>query len=678
MLSKNSLSHWPFIAAIALTTTLAPAAHRGRRAAAAGGDSALRHILEVQEQRIAKDRIVVNALGQSPRAAKAALLALGRIGDTSALDEIARLLNRKDKELKDIAAFSLGIMGGETALKILVQQAQLQSDPEIVSALYVAIGRAGNESNVLLLANVIKEATNPKLQEAAAHGLGILWSGPSEKWDLPPGLLSRLAKLSSGADAVALSSAFALSRYKGNQSQIPVKEVTDAINASQLIFARAFLCRTLAKVRSPVATETLARELDSSPHVGVRIEAAKALGAQDPTETSLSALGRAVVSPQPSLPVAALEAAGDLGPRGATLVEAIDTLFKSAASSWVRGTALKTLTRIDSTQGRKRVLETLAGTTPSLLPAALYSLAALGTPTDLDRLVGYLSLPDPRLVEEAIDGLNSLPDESFTPPIKVALKKDLERADVGLTASIAPLVEKMKWKEFATTLATSYRLFNIRDQIEAKVATLSALGTVGDYSNLDLLQVALRDPDRPVVVAAASALKTLTGKDESAKVPLNSSLSGSIPTQSEMDAAVRSHVVLKTSRGEITLEMLAEAPVTAANFVRLVKQGFYRGKTFHRVVPNFVVQGGDPRGDGYGGPGYLIRDELTPLRHSRGIVGMATAGKDTGGSQFFINLSPNPHLDGRYTIFAEVTKGMETVDKLEVGDLIAGTNVTEK
>ncbi len=112
------------------------------------------------------------------------------------------------------------------------------------------------------------------------------------------------------------------------------------------------------------------------------------------------------------------------------------------------------------------------------------------------------------------------------------------------------------------------------------------------------------------------------------------------------------------------------APLTATNFVKLVKQKFYDGKTFHRVVPNFVVQGGDPRGDGYGGPGYLIRDEVSSLPHKRGTVGIATAGKDTGGCQFFFNLAPNYHLNGRYTLFAEIVSGSEVADKIEIGDRI--------
>jgi cyclophilin family peptidyl-prolyl cis-trans isomerase len=101
---------------------------------------------------------------------------------------------------------------------------------------------------------------------------------------------------------------------------------------------------------------------------------------------------------------------------------------------------------------------------------------------------------------------------------------------------------------------------------------------------------------------------------------------------------------------------------------RLAIAGYFRGLTFHRVVPDFVVQGGDPRGDGEGGPGFTVRCEVSPRRYVRGTVGMALAGKDTGGSQVFVTLSPQPHLEGRYTIIGTVVSGMEALDGLAEGD----------
>ncbi|HKI86762.1 MAG TPA: peptidylprolyl isomerase [Thermoanaerobaculia bacterium] len=130
-------------------------------------------------------------------------------------------------------------------------------------------------------------------------------------------------------------------------------------------------------------------------------------------------------------------------------------------------------------------------------------------------------------------------------------------------------------------------------------------------------------------------------------------------------------VEVETTRGTLEIELdCPAAPLTCLSFLQLAAQGFFDGLTFHRVVPDFVVQGGDPRGDGWGGPGYTLRDEINRLRYGRGVVGMALSGPDTGGSQFFITLSPQPHLDGGYTAFGRVVKGEEILDRIEKGDKI--------
>lgn len=130
-------------------------------------------------------------------------------------------------------------------------------------------------------------------------------------------------------------------------------------------------------------------------------------------------------------------------------------------------------------------------------------------------------------------------------------------------------------------------------------------------------------------------------------------------------------VLVKTSKGNITMQLFVEeAPGSVANFVKLVRQNYFNNKFFHRVVPNFVIQAGCNRGDGWGSEDYSIRSEFTQRRYKTGSVGMASSGKDTEGTQWFITHSPTPHLDGRYTIFAEVTEGMDVVDKIEVGDQI--------
>lgn len=124
-------------------------------------------------------------------------------------------------------------------------------------------------------------------------------------------------------------------------------------------------------------------------------------------------------------------------------------------------------------------------------------------------------------------------------------------------------------------------------------------------------------------------------------------------------------VVLHTTMGDVTLQLYGDMPVTAGNFEKLVKDGFYNGVIFHRVIPNFMIQGGDPTGTGTGGPGYAIRDEFSSSnRNDRGTISMANAGPNTGGSQFFINLVDNNYLDRQHPVFGRVIAGMDVVDAI--------------
>ena len=129
-------------------------------------------------------------------------------------------------------------------------------------------------------------------------------------------------------------------------------------------------------------------------------------------------------------------------------------------------------------------------------------------------------------------------------------------------------------------------------------------------------------------------------------------------------------VKCSTDFGDMYIWLHDSTVLHRANFLKLVNDDFYDSTTFHRIIEDFVIQGGDPRGDGYGGPGYMIRDEINLLRYERGRVGMALAGPHTGGSQFFITLSPQPHLDGGYTIFGSVVAGDEILDEIVQGDVI--------
>ena len=139
-------------------------------------------------------------------------------------------------------------------------------------------------------------------------------------------------------------------------------------------------------------------------------------------------------------------------------------------------------------------------------------------------------------------------------------------------------------------------------------------------------------------------------------------------------------ILIETDRGGIHMELYPEyAPKTVNNFVFLAREEFYDGVTFHRVISDFMIQGGDPTGTGSGGPGYKFEDETkgNPLRHETGVISMANAGPNTNGSQFFITHSPQPHLDGNHTVFGKVTEGKDVVDAIRQGDRMIKVQVTE-
>ena len=152
------------------------------------------------------------------------------------------------------------------------------------------------------------------------------------------------------------------------------------------------------------------------------------------------------------------------------------------------------------------------------------------------------------------------------------------------------------------------------------------------------------------------------------------------PPEIQIDPGKTYKITMETTKGEIILELYPEhAPKTVNNFVFLTKEGYYDGISFHRVISDFMVQGGDPTGSGSGGPGYRFEDELTgnPLIHERCVISMANAGPNTNGSQFFITHSPQPHLNGKHTVFGKVISGQDVVDAIQQGDKMEKVTVSE-
>jgi cyclophilin family peptidyl-prolyl cis-trans isomerase len=258
----------------------------------------------------------------------------------------------------------------------------------------------------------------------------------------------------------------------------------------------------------------------------------------------------------------------------------------------------------------------------------------------------------------------------------------LNSRDVAVTTTAASALGSEGIRDAATVEPLLKRLSALRapDEIEAIQEITRTLGALRDTSALPALESLLRSPDAASRAAAREAVREITGVE-----PATGPDTRGDPPYTDFDFdylrsfPARPRITVETSRGTIALELDRDAaPFTVMSFLKLaLGKKFYQGTTFHRVVPNFVVQGGDPRGDGWGGPGYAIRSEFSPLRFDTGVLGIASSGKDTEGCQFFITHSPHPHLDGRYTVFGRVVAGQDVVEQILVGDRILNVGFSD-
>jgi cyclophilin family peptidyl-prolyl cis-trans isomerase len=303
-------------------------------------------------------------------------------------------------------------------------------------------------------------------------------------------------------------------------------------------------------------------------------------------------------------------------------------------------------------------------------------LPALGPARALPRLTALLTGQDPAVTAAAIAAVTGMQERP--PDLAATLLRLVAGGDVMVRAAAADALGTLKPQGGEQALAAAYTAGLADELYQARAAALSALAKYGAAAAADTLNAALGDPEWPVRRRAADLLREF---DPASRAPSRIRPAPSRPAEAYADRSlvappVSPHVYLETDRGEVEIELLVlDAPLTCESFLALARRGYFSGMAIHRVVPNFVVQAGDRRGDGEGGPGYTLRDELNMRPYVRGAVGMALDGADTGGSQFFITHSPQPHLDGRYTVFGRVVAGMEVVDRLRQGDEIRRVRV---
>jgi cyclophilin family peptidyl-prolyl cis-trans isomerase len=302
-------------------------------------------------------------------------------------------------------------------------------------------------------------------------------------------------------------------------------------------------------------------------------------------------------------------------------------------------------------------------------------LGSLRPDIALPRLMTLLTDSDQRVLPSVLAALVKLKATD----VAAILIDRLKAEDPPVRAAAAAGLGELKPPLGAPALIAAYERGQGDTLYTARAAALTALRQYGATTAQPVLETALADRDWAVRRRAAALLKELDPASDAerrirpapTRIP-----AAAYRTPRLVTPDVSPQIYLDLDRGTIQIELaVVDAPLTAENFVQLARSGFYSGLTVHRVVPDFVIQTGDPRADSEGGPGYSIRDELSELPYLRGTVGMALDWADTGGSQFFITQTPQPHLDSRYTVFGRVVSGMEVVDAIQPGDVIRRVRV---
>lgn len=635
--------------------------------------------------------LVERALGSKWRPLRAAAtLAIGQVGRDHGMAGARRLrtlLKDRDARVAANAAYALGLLRDSAAITDL--SAALTGNQEVTREAAWALGEIGAPARAAISAGLKTEPdhdTAIQLLLAAAKLLPIPLADvepylherhPSVLWAAAYAI-ARTRAPNGVRDLLELEASPVLRLRPQNLDRTAEMSAPylDALSGGQR--ARAEIARGLAKSAAgdslgQRAFAVLGRLIgDVDPHV--RINAVRSIATYGPL--ARVALVYATRDYDANVRIAAAQSFGTVLSRDGT----------DFASLWSADTSIAYRSALLASAAiaglRPAQLAEWSAGSDWRLRAAVASAAGdtLDRAFAISRALPLTRDPDPRVREAAYAALSPPSSMPLEDTVHTLLVGGLSDPDFYVRATVlGSLADRPSTADLSAVLA-SYQQAARDSANDARLAAIQYVTSLWKKDSTSL-NASWRDrlsglpvPPDPLERAAGKAL------------PIWSAWGGVSPTArpiSWYEGVVRGIVMpayvgktlnatIHTVRGPIRLELFGtDAPITVWNFLSLARSGYYRNTRFHRVVPNFVAQDGDPRDDGNGGPGYAIRDEMNRNRYERGAVGMALAGSDTGGSQYFITHSPQPHLDGHYTVFGRVIRGYDALDKLVQGDLIA-------
>ena len=652
-------------------------------AAAAQGESAvatLAAVLAAEDARRLDEPVFRRALADPDSfVRRQAALGVGRLRDGAGVKLLAPVLFDPDSLVQATAAFALGLIGDSAAASLLIRRAGDPGSLSSVAALEIvtAAARVGGIEAAGFLQSVLaheffrQRADAPTLVQRAAL----------ESWRLGPlaPTASLIGLVRDDQEDIRFGAVYSLSRLRVKAA---AAQLVDAASDKSLA-VRAVIARTLNRAYvdsaglDPASIADLLLRLTRDQDPGVRIHALRALASYHQSRLAAKLLPL-LDDPVPNVQVQAAMTLGELG--GTEPVAELVRIVGAAKGSFARRReALLSLARLDSAAFAVQVGRWAAASDWRERATAAEGWAAANP----EALLPFLDDREARVVAAALQAWGERvkgPDPAFVE----ACRRLARHRDAAVRSGAAEGMARAANPADRPRLVQLYQAAR-RDSFPE--ATLAALG--------GLLAVARAAPEGPQA-AEASILAELSPPEDyvirrwaeenwpaaaarwGAAYPIQTgrSMEDYRDIVRALEAGTESTRFPKVTieiadLGAIELELFGpDAPLTVAHFLRLVDRRYFDGQRFHRVVPNFVIQTGDPRGDGWGGPGGAIRDEINRRRYGAFFVGMALSGPDTGGSQWFITLSPQPHLDGAYTIFGRVSGGIPVLLRVTQGELI--------